>query len=129
MSNKMNLIFEPADLEQASPATVSRVGMISFEPHQLGWKPYKDSYMEHELPATLTQDHKNFINDMFEWLIQPCLDFIRHECKMLLQTSEIHLLYTLTRLYSCLLDEIANSGKEGHDQLSTSQVSNHDILT
>lgn len=124
MSNKMNLIFEPADLEQASPATVSRCGMIYLEPHQLGWQPFKRSYLEHGLPKTeaILEEHRELINDLFDWLVDPCLDFVRRECKMLIKTTPIHLVYSLQRLYTCLMDEIAHSGADGHESLSSAQV-------
>uniref|UniRef100_A0A667IJZ4 Dynein axonemal heavy chain 3 n=1 Tax=Lynx canadensis TaxID=61383 RepID=A0A667IJZ4_LYNCA len=110
MSPKMSLIFEPADLEQASPATVSRCGMIYMEPHQLGWKPLKDSYMD-TLPTSLTEEHKEL----------PCLEFIHLQCKFVVQTSPIHLASSMMRLYSSLLgtcsfflflDEIRKIDKE-----------------
>ncbi|XP_032896217.1 dynein heavy chain 3, axonemal isoform X1 [Amblyraja radiata] len=121
MSSKMNLIFEPADLEQASPATVSRCGMIYLEPHQLGWAPLKDSYMD-TLPPTITAEHKELINDMFHWLIQPSLDFTRLYCKFFVKTSPMHLAYSMMRLYSCLMGEIARSGQEDNEEMSSQQI-------
>ncbi|XP_042197106.1 dynein axonemal heavy chain 3 [Callorhinchus milii] len=121
MSSKMSLIFEPADLEQASPATVSRCGMIYMEPHQLGWLPLKNSYMD-TLPQSLTPEHKELINDMFHWLMAPCLEFIRLNCKFFVKTSPIHLAYTMMRLYTSLMDEIAESGKEEKESMSSQQI-------
>ena len=72
MSNKQNLIFEPEDLEVASPATVSRCGMIYMEPHQLGWRPHFESYMN-TLPDSINDENRQMIRDMFEWTIDPCL--------------------------------------------------------
>uniref|UniRef100_A0A8C2MM84 Dynein axonemal heavy chain 3 n=1 Tax=Cricetulus griseus TaxID=10029 RepID=A0A8C2MM84_CRIGR len=124
MSPKMSLIFEPADLEQASPATVSRCGMIYMEAHQLGWKPLKDSYMD-TLPPCLTKEHLELVEDMFTWLVQPCLDFNRMHGKFVVQTSPIHLAFSMMRLYSSLLDEIRNVEEEESDMyegLSSQQI-------
>ena len=83
MSSKQTMIFEPADVEEASPATVSRYsnvyisinfgynsecvcshyrcGMIYMEPAQLGWKPWVESWLERDLPATLSDDQRDMV--------------------------------------------------------------------
>ncbi|XP_057310450.1 dynein axonemal heavy chain 3-like isoform X2 [Hydractinia symbiolongicarpus] len=122
MNNKQSLIFETSDLEQASPATVSRCGMIYLEPHQLGWKPFMESYLD-ELSDFLNKDQVHFVRDLFEWLMQPSLDFIRHECKLIISMSPMFLAKSFMTLYKCLLDEIRGQGTaEGSQRMSSGQI-------
>lgn len=123
MSNKQSLIFETSDLEQASPATVSRCGMIYLEPHELGWTPFMESYMD-VLGKFLTKDYLKLVRMMFEWLMEPCLDFVKHECKLIVTMSPMFMAKSFMTLFLVLLDEIKGQEKaEGSNRMSTSQIS------
>jgi dynein heavy chain len=41
----MHMLFEVEELTQASPATVSRCGMVFMTPQNLGWRPYVNSWI------------------------------------------------------------------------------------
>uniref|UniRef100_A0A672VFG6 Dynein axonemal heavy chain 12 n=1 Tax=Strigops habroptila TaxID=2489341 RepID=A0A672VFG6_STRHB len=82
MSLQMSLIFETMDLSQASPATVSRCGMIYLEPSQLGWKPLVASWLN-KLPEPLNlKEHRDLLQGLFDWLIPPALRLRQKQCKV-----------------------------------------------
>jgi dynein heavy chain len=46
LSKYMRMLFEVTDLERASPATVSRCGVVFLPSEELGWRPYVQSWIE-----------------------------------------------------------------------------------
>lgn len=54
----------------------------------------------------LMEDHNKVIRDLFNWLVQPCLDYIRLKCKRFIITSPLHLVHSLLNLYTCVLDDL-----------------------
>uniref|UniRef100_H3B7G7 Dynein axonemal heavy chain 12 n=1 Tax=Latimeria chalumnae TaxID=7897 RepID=H3B7G7_LATCH len=112
MSPQMSLIFEAMDLSQASPATVSRCGMVYMEPSQLGWMPLVTSWLN-TLPESLQQkDNRALLQALFNWLVPPALRLLRKHCKELIPTSNSNVVVSLTRLFEMLLCDIVREDPE-----------------
>jgi dynein heavy chain len=47
---EMRMLFEVQDLAVASPATVSRCGMVYLTAEEMGWKPYVQSWIQRKFP-------------------------------------------------------------------------------
>lgn len=58
MPTQVRLLFEVSDLAQASPATVSRAGMVYFDPSDLSWEPAFHSWVEKFIAANRHADVK-----------------------------------------------------------------------
>jgi dynein heavy chain len=62
--------------------------------------------MTHYISQKLNEEVHELVTDMFDWLVQPSLDYVRKHCKTFVRTSEMHMVLTMQRLYTSLMDEI-----------------------
>ncbi|ALC49870.1 Dhc16F [Drosophila busckii] len=61
----IHMLFEVQDLLQASPATVSRCGMVYVDPGDLGWIPLVDTWREVDMSKKLTPALAEFQYQLF----------------------------------------------------------------
>jgi len=122
MSPTMSMIFEPMDLEVASPATVSRVGVIYMEPFRVGWRPIYISWAlrfrctdvekEGSSPFLLDESQTHFLRNLFDWLIDPCICFVRKRCHSFVEALDQTLVQSLLRLMEAMFLEASASDIE-----------------
>ncbi|XP_058823709.1 dynein axonemal heavy chain 3 [Topomyia yanbarensis] len=107
MTKMMNLIFEPADLDQASPATVSRCGMIYMEPAQLGWIALHKSYLLHLEERGVSEINIGLFEQLAEWLIPPALNWLK-SVDTVLTLSEMHHYSMLSKFFTIFISRASN---------------------
>ncbi|XP_066430422.1 dynein axonemal heavy chain 6 isoform X1 [Eleutherodactylus coqui] len=106
---QIHMVFEVQDLKVASPATVSRCGMVYIDAEELKWMPYVQTWLA-GLPPQLTDEMKQYILDLFERYVENGLKFATRKCTQAIPQVDISKVTTLC----CLLESLL-LGKGGPD--------------
>ena len=69
LNQNIRILFEVQDLAMASPATVSRCGMVYVTPSDLGWRPYFYSWNENYIARYLQGEKQEFLVNLFEMFV------------------------------------------------------------
>ncbi|KAL2609519.1 hypothetical protein R1flu_028092 [Riccia fluitans] len=102
----MRMLFEVADLAVASPATVSRCGMVYVPPEELGWRPYVKSWLERfpkEIGISLPTACRDYIQGLFHEWMDIGLNFLRKSLLETIPSVNINIVTTLCWYYQGLL--------------------------
>eukprot|EP01107_Rhizomastix_libera_P003543 TRINITY_DN1618_c0_g1_i1.p1 TRINITY_DN1618_c0_g1~~TRINITY_DN1618_c0_g1_i1.p1 ORF type:complete len:3854 (-),score=1122.51 TRINITY_DN1618_c0_g1_i1:31-10566(-) len=98
LKQQVSLLFEVEDLKQASPATVSRCGMIYIDVRDVGWRPYVASWIN----GRAEKESHELLKQLFDKHVQNVIDFRAKECKELIPTTELNAVISLCNIYDSL---------------------------
>ncbi|XP_041078235.1 dynein heavy chain 9, axonemal-like [Polyodon spathula] len=95
----MRLVFEISHLRTATPATVSRAGILYINPADLGWNPPVTSWIDQRE----VQSEKANLTILFDKYLPLCLDTLRNRFKKIIPIPEQSMVQMLCYLLECLL--------------------------
>ncbi|XP_051008480.1 dynein axonemal heavy chain 11 [Acomys russatus] len=99
LTPSMRLLFETHHLRTATPATVSRAGILYVNPQDLGWSPYVASWIDRRR----YQSEKANLTILFDKYVPACLEKLRTSFKTITSVPESSLVQTICTLLECLL--------------------------
>ncbi|NWU29126.1 DYH17 protein, partial [Dyaphorophyia castanea] len=95
----MRLIFEISHLRTATPATVSRAGILYINPADLGWNPIVTSWIE----TRTVKSEKAALMILFDKYLPPCLEKLKSGFKTITPVPEVTAIQTVLSLLECFL--------------------------
>ncbi|XP_063817028.1 dynein axonemal heavy chain 9 isoform X3 [Pseudophryne corroboree] len=95
----MRLVFEISHLRTATPATVSRAGILYINPADLGWNPPVTSWID----KREIQSERANLTILFDKYLPVCLDTLRTRLKKIIPIPEQSMVQMLCYLLECLL--------------------------
>ncbi len=120
LSEPMTMMFEPEDLAVASPATVSRCGMIYMEPNSLGYDVLLQSWLN-KIPAALGPKAKSVLLRLFDIYLPGLLPHLRRNLVEPLPTMNNCLVEALLNLLDTFFFEFEDRD-DGTDKKSAEQI-------
>ncbi|KAM6403695.1 dynein axonemal heavy chain 17 [Rhynochetos jubatus] len=99
LSPTMRLLFEVSHLRTATPATVSRAGILYVNPTDLGWNLIVSSWIE---TRTALAEKAN-LSILFDKYLPACLEKLKAGFKQITPVPEVTVTQTLLYLLECLL--------------------------
>ncbi|NXO27701.1 DYH9 protein, partial [Cisticola juncidis] len=101
LNPSMRLLFEISHLRTATPATVSRAGILYINPSDLGWNPPVSSWIDQRD----VQSERANLTILFDKYLPVCLDTLRTRFKKIIPIPEQSMVQMLCYLLECLLTE------------------------
>uniref|UniRef100_A0A336LHG4 CSON012522 protein n=1 Tax=Culicoides sonorensis TaxID=179676 RepID=A0A336LHG4_CULSO len=108
LTSWIHMLFEVQDLAQASPATVSRCGMVYIDPLDLGWKPLLDSWLKTVDESILPETLKEYLKSLFLEYFEDVLKYGRQNCDYAIHQVEVSKLSMFLTLMQALLKQCGN---------------------
>ncbi|XP_075260085.1 dynein axonemal heavy chain 6-like isoform X4 [Convolutriloba macropyga] len=96
----IHMLFEVQDLAVASPATVSRCGMVYIDPNELKWEPYVRTWVA-GLPKFDEEQKEKLLNTFIAY-VENGLKWVRKNGVEVMKQVEISKVATLCKLFESL---------------------------